>query len=760
MHRAGELGENPAQCAREDRMTAHSPANSSMPLPIDRLDAALFEFGTGSDEWAYCLQKKMDEGPSAELEILTCALAQCGREATQAAEMTIAFQRGEKRFADAFRLFRTLSEKCQRTSGVQREIAATNYEAGDLQRAAKWAMSALENNPEDGGALGVSIVALCCLGRMPEAIALVERATPRSLNCDWALTVLFRTITKNVENRRSDNDVAEKALAILAKKLGGAHLSIAQAYRLLGRYEEAAAQLREIRAQDPQDPGIDFETAELAMASGRWKEHIDVLSRIVDEGCLPDELGSRVRQVVEWHRAMTRFYRTAHPFRKDYAVPDATFEMLYSRQIKPRYDGSSLDVALVGATLAAGGAENALCNAHIGLSEKTDLSSQLWIYSLDKAAGHDFFRVQHDTPLFADDHCIEIGADEDPPAPFCWLPDDTARHASAVAKMIGARRPKVVHAWQDSTNIEVALAAIRAGVPKIILHPHNMRPDLVHETSIAKSFRRAYGALLRRTDVELVCVSEASLSDYRNWLELEETDRQHVIPNGFDWPDMPSCAQRLTDRAVARAAFGIDPDAYVVGGMFRVIPLKRPDLWLDTAFRTLSTCNDAVFLLFGDGPELPAIRDKAAVSGFGDRIILPGQVTQAARKCVAFDALLHTSSNEGLPTVTLEAQAMGVGVVATDVGGVRETLHPSFGELVRVDDGEAFSHALDRLRTRTERYNTKRKMMRFVRDRFGLEQMASKLRALYLRSTPTAPRAHRAYPAAVQRIGEFTAITG
>ncbi|WP_299322381.1 glycosyltransferase [Parasphingopyxis sp.] len=708
------------------------------------VDSVLRAFGTGPDEWLYVLRKKQDEGPSAELETLTCALARCGRDVTRAAEITIAHQRSEKRFADAFRLFRDLPEPSQRAFSIQREMAATNYEAGDLHRAVRWAASALAGNPDDAGALGILVVTLCRLGRLPEAIKAVELATPPSLNCNWALAVLFRTIAERADDMPASADArdacAEETLAILERKLGRTHIRIAQAYRLLGDYDRAADRLAKIRAEEPNNPGIDRETAELALASGRLVEHIDELRRILDAGKLPKKLEARVQQAIDWHDAMTNFYAKPHPFAEDYAVPDATFEMLYSTRARPDYACSALDVALVGATLAGGGAENALCNAHIALDAHTELSSQLWIYSLDPVAGHDFFRAQHDTPLFSDAHCIEIGADKDPPAPFCWLPDDTARHASAVAHMLKARRPKVVHAWQDSTNIEVALAAIMAGVPRIVIHPHNMRPDLVHKTKIAKSFRRAYGALLRRPDVELLCVSKSSLNDYRNWLELEETDRQHIIHNGFDWPDMPSRAKKRAERTAVRAEFGIDADAYVVGGMFRVISLKRPELWLETALRVLRAQDDAVFLLFGEGPGLPALRKMAAESGYGDRIILPGQVAHAARKCVAFDALLHTSSNEGLPTVALEAQAMGIGVVAADVGGVRETLRPSCGALVRSADSETFFQALQEWRARELTFDDERMMMRWVRDRFGLERMASELRDLYRRPLAATPK--------------------
>lgn len=62
------------------------------------------------------------------------------------------------------------------------------------------------------------------------------------------------------------------------------------------------------------------------------------------------------------------------------------------------------------------------------------------------------------------------------------------------------------------------------------------------------------------------------------------------------------------------------------------------------------------------------------------------------------DALLLTSSSEGLPVVLMEAMSHGVPVLATDVGGVREIVDETTGELLPSEfSQEEFSAALDHL---------------------------------------------------------------
>jgi glycosyltransferase involved in cell wall biosynthesis len=81
--------------------------------------------------------------------------------------------------------------------------------------------------------------------------------------------------------------------------------------------------------------------------------------------------------------------------------------------------------------------------------------------------------------------------------------------------------------------------------------------------------------------------------------------------------------------------------------------------------------------------------------------------------------------------VALEAQAMGVPIVAADVGGVKETIHPNYGELVKEDASEAFCDALENIRLRGPDFDSQKALMAFVRTRFGHDRVASDLRELY-----------------------------
>jgi len=90
---------------------------------------------------------------------------------------------------------------------------------------------------------------------------------------------------------------------------------------------------------------------------------------------------------------------------------------------------------------------------------------------------------------------------------------------------------------------------------------------------------------------------------------------------------------------------------------------------------------------------------------------------------------------EGSPVVTKEAQAVGVPVVATDTGGIAETVPPEHrGDLVPSDDpvalADAVTHLLMHARERRERAQRARA---WVEEQFDATELARRTVALYHR---------------------------
>src|SRR5258708_8170503 len=148
-------------------------------------------------------------------------------------------------------------------------------------------------------------------------------------------------------------------------------------------------------------------------------------------------------------------------------------------------------------------------------------------------------------------------------------------------------------------------------------------------------------------------------------------DRIAVVPNGIDTDAM------RPDAAAGRAlrhAWDIADDAFVVGCVARLDPMKDHANLLSAATSFARSNPDARFVCVGDGPA--AYRDelqaRADLLGLADPVVSAGEIRDVKAAYSAFDiATLPSAFGEGFPNVVGEAMACGIPVAATDMGDVR-----------------------------------------------------------------------------------------
>lgn len=138
-----------------------------------------------------------------------------------------------------------------------------------------------------------------------------------------------------------------------------------------------------------------------------------------------------------------------------------------------------------------------------------------------------------------------------------------------------------------------------------------------------------------------------------------------VLQNAVD----PRWAQRVknTDRREVRRQLGIRPEESVLLAVGRMSQ-EKAHIDLIHAFRQLKGQGRAArLILVGDGPERAALEQAA-----GDGVLFTGQVRDTALYYAAADVMVLPSLTEGSPNVLLEAMAVDVPAVATEVGGIPE----------------------------------------------------------------------------------------
>ncbi len=144
-----------------------------------------------------------------------------------------------------------------------------------------------------------------------------------------------------------------------------------------------------------------------------------------------------------------------------------------------------------------------------------------------------------------------------------------------------------------------------------------------------------------------------------------------VIRNAID--SAPFESDEGGERELARSFFPHPPNK-IVGTAGRLSPEKGPDVFVEAAALVLRDRADTGFLLCGEGPMRPALERRVAELGLQGRLVLAGFRTDLERLMPGWDLAVLSSHTEGLPVFVLEAQAAGLPVVATAVGGTPEVV--------------------------------------------------------------------------------------
>jgi glycosyltransferase involved in cell wall biosynthesis len=277
------------------------------------------------------------------------------------------------------------------------------------------------------------------------------------------------------------------------------------------------------------------------------------------------------------------------------------------------------------------------------------------------------------------------------------------RDVRAVAELVALLRrirPSIVHTHTPKPSIYGRMAARLAGVPVIVNTVHGLyaQPEDPWPKRLA-----VYGAerlAATCSQAELV----ASPEDLDTLSRLRVPADRLVLLNaglGIDLDRFDPHTITAADRAAARRELGADADDdVVVGVVARLVREKGyPELF------------DATARLRGRHPRLrvaaigPDEPDKADALTEADRrtardigIRFLGARDDVARLYAGMDILVLASRREGFPLTPMEAAAMGVPVVATDIGGCRQVVDDgTTGLLVPVGDPVALAAAIERL---------------------------------------------------------------
>ncbi len=272
--------------------------------------------------------------------------------------------------------------------------------------------------------------------------------------------------------------------------------------------------------------------------------------------------------------------------------------------------------------------------------------------------------------------------------------------AAELRQVLRLERPDVLHLNSSVAGLVGAIIGHATRVPRIIFTAHGWafnedRP--VWQRLIIKGLHYLTVLLSDRT----IAVSRAIVSQM-NWPGAQR--RMKVINPGrtigvtYGAVDAraalieicPSLAPYVSDRLIVCLA--------------ELHPIKRHLVLLEAFAGLAPTVPQTRLVLIGEGRERIRIEQYLATHHLEDRVLLLGNITEAARFLRAFDLFVLSSKSESYGYVLHEAGLAGVPIVATNVGGIPDIItHQKTGLLVAPDNAPALTEAIHTMRAEPNR---------------------------------------------------------
>jgi glycosyltransferase involved in cell wall biosynthesis len=264
--------------------------------------------------------------------------------------------------------------------------------------------------------------------------------------------------------------------------------------------------------------------------------------------------------------------------------------------------------------------------------------------------------------------------------------------------------------WNPRGDLDVAaMAVLGADLARA-------RPDLVHAHSArahaagapaARAVGRVPFVVSRRVDFQIaahpasrwkyrlpvdryLCISRPVMEVMRAGGIPEK--RLALVPSGIDLGTLPPPDAPVRD---LRHWLDIPEGAPVLGTVAALAPHKDHATLLAAAPAILAAAPSVHFVWLGEGECRGALEGERAARGLEGRVHMPGFQTDARALMRQFTLFVLSSHLEGLCTSLLDAQALGVPIVATRAGGIPDVIEDGrSGRLVPPSDAAVLAAAV------------------------------------------------------------------
>jgi glycosyltransferase involved in cell wall biosynthesis len=301
-----------------------------------------------------------------------------------------------------------------------------------------------------------------------------------------------------------------------------------------------------------------------------------------------------------------------------------------------------------------------------------------------------------------------------------------------IKEIIRTFQPDIVHTHASKAGAIGRKAAFDCGVPIVI---HTFHGHIFHsyfswwKTKLYQLIERR----LSKKTTGIIAISAIQKNELSLKYKICNPSKIKIIPLGFDL--RPFNENLKEKREDTRNKFMIQESDIAVAIIGRLVAIKNHQMFLDIIEKVnQNTSKKVVYFIVGDGEESLTIQESIKLlKEKGMDIRMTSWIKDIATFNAGMDIICLTSKNEGTPVSLIEAQAAGIPIIATNVGGIKDIiLEEKTGYIVDKDDIDGFAEKLRELiENENKRQLMSQKGWSFVEDKFQYPNLIKNMDEYY-----------------------------
>ena len=231
----------------------------------------------------------------------------------------------------------------------------------------------------------------------------------------------------------------------------------------------------------------------------------------------------------------------------------------------------------------------------------------------------------------------------------------------------------------------------------------------------------------------VITISSAQHAEIIDKYRIVPTEKACVIPLGFD---LSRFEASKANRESIRHTYNLKPHQTAVAIVGRLAPIKNHYLFIDAAALTHQQYpEDFMFYIVGDGELRESLKTYVCTNHpqLVNSLVFKSWVTDMTECYPAMDMVCLTSFNEGTPVSLIEAQASGIPVISTNVGGVKDIIDENqTGIILQGKSADELSkHLVELHLNKNLRVKMSQNACNFVKEQFSYQRLVTDVDQLY-----------------------------